>query len=90
MRTLAVPEGAGVVIPPRGAIPMPPGQVTSRAVTRPRPAEPWPDQAMDGPGPWAYALVPLAAGAIAALAAGLPGGGGGGGATSSSGPVRTR
>ncbi len=84
LRTLRVPEGAEVVIPPRGAAP----QAPARMATRPRPAEaePLPADTLAGPNPWTYALLPLAAGAIAALATSLPGGGG----TGSSGPVRTR
>ncbi len=85
LRTLRVPEGAEVVIPPRGGIPLP----APRATTRPRPsdAEAWPEEDLNRTSAWTYALVPLAAGAIAALATSLPGGGGSGGG---SGPVRTR
>jgi hypothetical protein len=57
-----------------------------------QPDDAWADEARNASGGWAYALVPLAAGAIAALATTLPGGGraaGSGGATAS-GPVRTR
>jgi hypothetical protein len=102
---LRVPAEAEVVIPPRGAGPMPqpPG------LTR-RPAdEAWPDE--PGLSGWGYALVPLAAGALAALATTLPGGrsvvggatggsgaalggsplpAGGAPAATTSGPVRTR
>jgi hypothetical protein len=88
-RTLQVPAGADVVIPPRGAAPLPQLHATTRA-RRVEAADPWAESGADinGPSPWAYALVPLAAGAIAALVTNLPGGGGGGAA--SSGPVRTR
>jgi hypothetical protein len=86
LRTVPVPAGAEVVIPPRsaGTIAMP------RSTTRARPAEAdaWPEDNLAGPSAWTYVLVPLAAGAVAALATNLPGGGGGGGG--SSGPVRTR
>lgn len=91
---LRVPEGATVVIPPRGEAPLPPPRTT----TRPRPeTEAWPDEG--GGFGWGTVLVPLAAGAIAALATTLPGGrsplGGGSGAVggtgaATSGPVRTR
>ena len=85
LRTVPVPAGAEVVIPPRsaGTAAMP------RTATRARPAqaEAWPEEDLSGPNGWTYALVPLAAGAVAALATSLPGGGGGG---ASSGPVRTR
>ncbi len=85
LRTVPVPAGADVVIPPRsaGAKAMP--HSTTRA--RPAEAEAWPEDDLNGLSGWTYALVPLAAGAAAALATSLPGGGGGGG---SSGPVRTR
>ena len=85
LRTVPVPAGAEVVIPPRsaGTAAMP------RSTTRARPAQgdAWPEEDLAGPSGWTYALVPLAAGAVAALATSLPGGGGGG---ASSGPVRTR
>ncbi len=85
LRTVPVPAGADVVIPPRSAG----APAVPRSTTRARPAEAeaWPEGDLSGPSPWTYALVPLAAGAVAALVTNLPGGGGGGG---SSGPVRTR
>ena len=85
-RTLRVPEGAEVVIPPRGAGALPAGRPVPRA--RAAAGEAWPEEDLNGAAGWTYVLVPLAAGAIAALATNLPGGGGGGGA--GSGPVRTR
>ena len=87
-RVVVVPDGAEVVVPPRGAAP------TSRVASAPRKTRPRlaPDDAVplgaEGPEASAsplLALVPLVA--AAALAATLPGSGGGGGG---SGPVRTR
>ncbi len=80
---LVVPEGVAVVVPPRGgdAPGVPP------APTPPRPALGWSVEDADfnraaSPN---YLLLPLAAGAIAALATTLPGGGVAAGA-----PARTR
>jgi hypothetical protein len=86
LRTVPVPAGAEVVIPPRGAVPVQPPRSSTRA--RAAEAEAWPEDDLNGPSAWTYVLVPLVAGAAAALATNLPGGGGGGGG--SSGPVRTR
>ncbi len=92
--TVVVPQGQGVVVPPRGALPggIQPGTSASprMALRRPeRPAAPAPQpggEALDAgisPAATALALVPLAL--AAALASVLPGGGGG-----ASGPARTR
>ncbi|MBX6744343.1 MAG: hypothetical protein IRY87_20095 [Acetobacteraceae bacterium] len=81
-RTLVVPDGAGVVVPPRGQA-MPSAAQSARRLAGSA-IPPDPDAAEPGLSPL-LALVPLALGAV--LATTLPGSGGDGG---SSGPVRTR
>jgi len=83
-RTLVVPDGAGVVVPPRGQTQAMPS-TAQPARRRAGDAVPLaPDAAEPGLSPL-LTLVPLALGAV--LATTLPGSGGDGG---SSGPVRTR
>lgn len=84
-RTLVVPDGAAVVVPPRGQAMPSAMQQAMRPSRRLNDAIPLGPDAADPGLPPLLALVPLAA--AAALAATLPGSGGGGGG---SGPVRTR
>ncbi len=95
-RTIVVPEGAAVVVPPRGGAALPRPAAALRPIAqRPRlpPMAPARDEggglALGGAGTVAGVLLPAIA--AAALTAVLSNGGGGGsGNHGASGPVRTR
>jgi hypothetical protein len=90
-RTVVVPAGATVVVPPRGsALPRPvPRPVAHRPRLPPLPPSTGP-AGLDLVGAGMVAAVVLPAIAAAAITAALSDGGGSGGARTTSGPVRTR
>ena len=91
-RTVVVPEGAAVVVPPRGAVlPRPAPRPVAQARPRLPPLAPAADSAgTEWRSAGAVAGVVLPAIAAAAVAAVLSNGSGGSGGQSTSGPVRTR
>jgi hypothetical protein len=91
-RTVVVPEGAAVVVPPRGsALPRPALKPVAQQRPRLPPMAPAREEGGTGlGGASAVAVVLLPAIAAAAVAAALSNGTGGSGGHTTSGPARTR